>query len=150
MGIHANPAQDFNPKLLVLIPAGRLAVLLRHAGHICEGKFTDVKGRVVSNRRGLPLWAIVALIFFGWNEVMMVLRSPLYLFIVCSFSIAAYLMYCFLYSDTLLATFFRRFPQVMPKPIIHNRSWEQDESPQANAGGDHVDLIDKALQIQDD
>lgn len=116
--------------MLVLVPAGKLAVLLRHVGHICEGKFMDVKGRIVSNRKGLPLWAMIAIVLLGWNEVMIILRNPLYLIICAAMALTAYLAWCLLYSDSLLNHFFRRFPQVMPKPILEDVSWSSAQDSQ--------------------
>jgi hypothetical protein len=48
-----------------------------------------------ANRRSLPIWVLPVMLFFGWNEMMALLGSPLWLFI----SILVLLFLAQLYRD---------------------------------------------------
>lgn len=84
------------------VPACQLHCEAQREQHLthCNARFvlqalTTQQANRVAGSRAPPLWALLAIVFLGWNEFMSVLWNPVYLITV----IAAVLFFKTLYSE---------------------------------------------------
>jgi hypothetical protein len=69
---------DFDQSLIILSEAKQIDISNRFKRE-SDAFYLEAKRSVVSTTAKIPSWAIVAMIFLGWNEFMTIVRNPLYM-----------------------------------------------------------------------
>ncbi|CEG72412.1 Putative Protein SEY1 [Rhizopus microsporus] len=75
---------DFEQSLIILGEGKQIDISNRFKRE-SDAFYLEAKRSVVATTAKIPTWAVIAMIFLGWNEFMTILKSPIYLvlFILC-------------------------------------------------------------------
>ncbi|KAG1055837.1 hypothetical protein G6F43_002231 [Rhizopus delemar] len=78
--IYIEPTDDFDfEQSLVVLSKGKQVDISNRFKQESDAFYLEAKRSVVTTTTELPTWAIVAIIFLGWNEFMVILKNPYYL-----------------------------------------------------------------------
>ena len=70
--------QNFDAKKLVIISPARHQSLTARFKRDADAAFVDAKRAMTATVAKIPWWFVVMTVALGWNEFMVVLRSPLF------------------------------------------------------------------------
>jgi hypothetical protein len=68
----------FDEKALILLPTSKLGVILKRFQKEADTSFIEAKRSMTTSTTQIPMWFIVLTLLLGWNEILMVLKSPLF------------------------------------------------------------------------
>ena len=78
--IYIEPTDDFDfEQSLVVLGKGKQVDISNRFRQESDAFYLEAKRSVITTTTELPTWAIVAIIFLGWNEFMAILKNPYYL-----------------------------------------------------------------------
>lgn len=78
--------------------------------------YIDAKRSVITNVTRIPLYFYVLLLALGWNEIVMIMRNPLYFFFVFLLILIFYILYSLnliIPAERIIKTIFSRIIESM-------------------------------------
>ena len=91
-GVDADANADLEAECTVLSES-KAADLATRFKKTADGVFVEAKRSAIGGVAQVPVWMYAALVFFGWNEFMALLRNPLYFIMVGLLLVGAYVTY---------------------------------------------------------
>lgn len=86
----------------VVLSERRMAELAQRLRRDADAYYLEAKRSTVSSMSQVPMWMYVLLLFLGWNELMAVVRNPLYFTLLCLLLAGAYVTWRLNLSTPLL------------------------------------------------
>ncbi|KAI9253274.1 RHD3/Sey1 [Helicostylum pulchrum] len=83
---------DFKQSLIVLSEAKQIDISNRFKRE-SDAFYLEAKRSVVSTTAKIPTWAILAMVFLGWNEFMAIIKNPIYMVFFVLFISFAYVIF---------------------------------------------------------
>jgi len=104
---------------LVLLPPSKLLSLKTRFRKEADSTFIEAKRAMTATVTQIPWWFIGLTIALGWNELMIILRSPLFFLTLTMIAGTAYLIYSLGLSKAVLSISYSTVETAVDETIIY-------------------------------